>query len=74
VLPENVAPLMRANEIGLTLFSVALIAAGQVLFKVAARDAGYDGFNWRTVGMWLTPRHWAGAGAIIGGVWPMSFA
>jgi drug/metabolite transporter (DMT)-like permease len=118
---------MRDGQIGLTLGSVMLIACGQVLFKVAARDAGYDGFNWRTVAMWLTPamlaallvstlatgmwvwvlrsaslsvvyplyaltyvlvplldcaffgmvltpRHWAGAGAIIGGVWLMSAA
>jgi drug/metabolite transporter (DMT)-like permease len=39
----------------LTLASVTLIACGQILFKLAARHAAFEGFNWRTVGLWLTP-------------------
>jgi drug/metabolite transporter (DMT)-like permease len=46
---------MRGNEILLTLTSVLLIASGQIFFKFAARDAGFEGFNWRTAAMWLTP-------------------
>ena len=46
---------MRGNEIVLTLISVLLIASGQIFFKLAARDAAFVGFNWRTVALWLTP-------------------
>lgn len=38
-----------------TLASVLMVGCGQVLFKLAARDATFDGLNWRTVASWLTP-------------------
>jgi drug/metabolite transporter (DMT)-like permease len=44
-----------AIEIGLTLTSVVLIGCGQILFKLAARDATYDGINWTTAASWLSP-------------------
>jgi len=118
---------MRSIEVLLTLLSVVMIACGQLLFKVAARDVTYDGFTLHTVlswlspamvaalaistvatGLWvwvlrsatlsvvyplyaltfvlvpildwqlsgagLVPRHWAGAAAIVGGVWLMAGA
>lgn len=46
---------MRGNELFLTLISVLLIASGQILFKLAAHNAGFEGFNWRTAAMWLSP-------------------
>jgi drug/metabolite transporter (DMT)-like permease len=44
-----------ASEIGLTLASVFMIGCGQILFKLAARDATYDGLSWPTVASWLSP-------------------
>ena len=32
-----------------------MVGCGQILFKLAARDATFDGFNWRMVASWLTP-------------------
>lgn len=46
---------MRSAEILLTLASVLLIAGGQILFKLAARDATFTGFDLRTVATWMTP-------------------
>ncbi len=46
---------MRGNEIALTSISVLLIASGQIFFKLAARDAAFEGFNWHTAALWLTP-------------------
>ena len=46
---------MRGNEIGLTLVSVVLIASSQILFKLAARNAAFEGFNLRTLWLWTTP-------------------
>jgi drug/metabolite transporter (DMT)-like permease len=43
------------DQIGLTLASVFMIGCGQILFKLAARDATFDGFNWPTVASWLSP-------------------
>ena len=46
---------MRTADIALTLLSVLLIGCGQLLFKVAAREASFAGFNWATLASWLTP-------------------
>jgi drug/metabolite transporter (DMT)-like permease len=46
---------MRSLEIGLTLASVLLVGCGQILFKLAARDAAFAGFSLRTVALWTTP-------------------
>ncbi len=32
-----------------------MIGCGQILFKFAARDATFAGFNWQTVASWLSP-------------------
>jgi drug/metabolite transporter (DMT)-like permease len=118
---------MRNMEVTLTLVSVLMIACGQLLFKLAARDVTYDGFTLQATLSWLSPamlaaltistiatglwvwvlrtadlsvvyplyaltfvlvpildgqlsgtglvmRHWAGATAIVGGVWLMAGA
>ena len=39
----------------LTLLCVALIAAGQILFKVAAAQWRIDGWSWSTVRAFLSP-------------------
>ena len=46
---------MQALEIALTLASVVMIGCGQILFKFAARDTTFAGFNWPTIASWLTP-------------------
>lgn len=43
------------SEIGLTLLSVTMIGAGQILFKLASASASYEGISWRTVAAWLSP-------------------
>jgi drug/metabolite transporter (DMT)-like permease len=118
---------MRGMEVIFTLVSVFMIACGQLLFKLAARDVTYDGFTLQAMLSWLSPamlaalaistiatglwvwvlrtadlsvvyplyaltfvlvpildgqlsgtglvtRHWAGAAAIVGGVWLMTGA
>jgi drug/metabolite transporter (DMT)-like permease len=46
---------MRGTEVILTLVSVFMIACGQLLFKIAARDTTFDGFTLLTVLSWLSP-------------------
>ena len=46
---------MRGTEVILTLVSVIMIACGQILFKLAARDATFDGFTLHTILSWLSP-------------------
>src|SRR5262245_43111210 len=46
---------MRGAELAFTLLSVSLIGCGQILFKIAARDASFAGFDWPTFASWLTP-------------------
>jgi len=46
---------MSAYLVASTLASVFLVSCGQILFKLAAHDATFDGLNWRMVGSWLTP-------------------
>ena len=42
-------------QIGMTLASVFMIGCGQILFKLAARDATFAGINWATAVSWLSP-------------------
>jgi drug/metabolite transporter (DMT)-like permease len=44
-----------ARTLAFTLVSVLLIGCGQILFKVAARDALFASFDWPTFVSWLTP-------------------
>ncbi len=46
---------MHGAEFAMTLASVALIGFGQILFKLAARDAAFSGLSWRTLASWLSP-------------------
>jgi undecaprenyl phosphate-alpha-L-ara4N flippase subunit ArnE len=46
---------MRSTEILLTLVCVFMIGCGQILFKLAAREVAFDGFNIRSFVTWLSP-------------------
>ena len=46
---------MRVSEVIGTFVSVLLIAFGQIMFKLAARDTRMDGISWHTVVSWLSP-------------------
>ena len=46
---------MRGTEVLLTLVCVFMIGCGQILFKLAAREVAFDGFNLRSLASWLSP-------------------
>jgi len=46
---------MSAYLAAATFASVFMVSCGQILFKLAARDATFDGMTWRMALSWLTP-------------------
>jgi len=46
---------MQGIQIAMTLASVFMIGCGQILFKLAAREAAFTGFTWETAASWLSP-------------------
>ena len=46
---------MSARLAAATFASVFMVSCGQILFKLAARDARFDGMTWRMAASWLTP-------------------
>lgn len=46
---------MRGTEVLLTLVCVFMIGCGQILFKLAAREVAFDGFNLRSLASWFSP-------------------
>lgn len=46
---------MSGYLVASTLASVFMVSCGQILFKLAARDAIFEDLNWRMAVSWLTP-------------------
>lgn len=52
---DLLVPKMSGYLVASTLASVFMVSCGQILFKLAAHDATFEGSTWRMAASWLTP-------------------